>query len=261
MTCREVEETLASYVDGAANGNAAAIAVHLETCDACRHLAHAQTVARTVLKARAAQLSPIAPPGLRTRIIANMPDESRTSRPQDLKASRPQDLAWTGRLSAFAAAAMVVLTLGAVLLPVATIRSTTLLAAQLALDHLKCFTIEGDADGAPIAKQQAEATLKQEFDLIVKVPPSLAAEKLELMAVRRCLYGDGRAAHLMYRLDGEPVSLFIVPGVSRPAAELSLFGHEQVVWTEGDRTYMLVARGGAGDGLARVASYLRNEAQ
>ncbi|HTH24768.1 MAG TPA: zf-HC2 domain-containing protein [Vicinamibacterales bacterium] len=250
MQCREVEEKLASYVDGAANGNAAAIAAHLATCDACRQLAHAQSVARTVLKARAAQLSPIAPPGLRTRIIANT-------------ANQPQEpiLAWTGRLTAFAAAAMFVLTLGAVLLPVATLRSTTLLAAQLALDHLKCFTIEGDADGAPIAKQQAEATLKQDFDLIVKVPASLAAEKLELMAVRRCLYGDGRAAHLMYRLDGEPVSLFIVPGMSRPAAELSLFGHEQVVWTQGDRTYMLVARGGAGDGLARVASYLRNEAQ
>ena len=250
MQCREVEEKLASYVEGGANGNAAAIAVHLETCDACRQLAHAQSVARTVLKARAAQLSPIAPPGLRTRIIANT-------------ANQPQEpiLAWTGRLTAFAAAAMFVLTLGAVLLPVATLRSTTLLAAQLALDHLKCFTIEGDADGAPIAKQQAEATLKQDFDLIVKVPASLAAEKLELMAVRRCLYGDGRAAHLMYRLDGEPVSLFIVPGMSRPAAELSLFGHEQVVWTQGDRTYMLVARGGAGDGLARVASYLRNEAQ
>jgi len=256
MQCREVEEKLASYVEGGANGNAAAIAVHLETCDACRQLAHAQTIARTVLKARAAQLSPIAPPGLRTRLRALM--EERASAGQ---APADRIVAWTGRLTAFAAAAMVVLTLGAVLLPFATIRSTTLLAAQLALDHLKCFTIEGDADGAPIAKERAEATLKQEFDLIVNVPPSLAAEKLELMAVRRCLYGDGRAAHLMYRLDGEPVSLFIVPGVSRPAAELSLFGHEQVVWTQGDRTYMLVGRGGAGKGLARVASYLRNEAQ
>jgi len=256
MQCREVEENLASYVEGGANGNAAAIAAHLETCDACRQLAHAQTVARTVLKARAAQLSPIAPPGLRTRLRALMDERASAG-----QAAPDSMLEWSGRLTAFAAAAMVVLTLGAVLLPFATIRSTTLLAAQLALDHLKCFTIEGDADGAPIAKEQAEATLKQEFDLIVNVPPSLAAEKLELMAVRRCLYGDGRAAHLMYRLDGEPVSLFIIPGVSRPAAELSLFGHEQVVWTQGDRTYMLVARGGAGERLARVASYLRNEAQ
>jgi hypothetical protein len=174
---------------------------------------------------------------------------------------KPQVLAWPGRLSAFAAAAMMVLTLGAVLLPLATIRSTAVLAAQLALDHLKCFTIDGDADGEPIAKAQAEATLKQEFDFSVAAPASLAAEKLELMAVRRCLYGDGRAAHLMYRLDGEPLSLFIIPGLTRPAAELSLFGHDQVVWTQGDRTYMLVTRGGNRNELSRVASYLRNEAK
>jgi hypothetical protein len=79
--------------------------------------------------------------------------------------------------------------------------------------------------------------------------------------VRRCLYGDGRAAHLMYRLNGEPVSLFVIPGLSRPADDLSLFGHEQVVWTAGDRTYMLVARGGLRDDLARVAPYLRTEAK
>src|SRR5688572_4272604 len=257
MTCREVEDNLVAYVDGVATAKAA-IAKHLDTCAACRESAQAQSVARTVLRARGAQLSPIAPPGLRTRIIAVTQDH-KTPRPQDLK-TLPL-FGWTGRLSAFAAAAMVVLTLGAVLLPVATIRSTTLLAAQLALDHLKCFTIDGDADGQPIAKEQAETALAQDFDLTVTVPPSLAAEKLELMAVRRCLYGDGRAAHLMYRLDGEPVSLFIIPGLSRPAAELSLFGHDEIVWTQGDRTYMVVARGGTRNELSRVASYLRNEAK
>jgi anti-sigma factor RsiW len=253
MTCREVEDTLPLYVDGVAGEQARAIEAHLATCGACAELARAQSVARAVLKARGAQLSPIAPPGLRTRLRAQM----------DARGPAVADpmLGWTGRFTAFAAAAMVVLTLGAVLLPVATIRSTALLAAQLALDHLKCFTIEGDADGEPIEKAQAEATLRREFDLTVVVPPSLAAENLELMAVRRCLYGDGRAAHLMYRLNGEPLSLFVVPGLTRPAEELSLFGHDQVVWTTGDRTYMLVARAGSRDGLARVASYLRNEAK
>ena len=250
MTCREVEEKLPSYVDGVAIEHGPAIAAHLKTCGACAGLAHAQSVARSVLKARAAQLSPVAPPGLRTRIVAHTAAVS----PEPV-------LGWTGRFTAFAAAAMVVLTLGAVLLPVATVRSTALLAAQLALDHLKCFTIEGDADGAPIAKAQAEATLRQEFDLTVSVPASLPAEHLELHAVRRCLYGDGRAAHLMYRLNGEPLSLFVVPGMARPAQELSLFGHEQVVWTAGDRTYMLVANAGSRNSLARVASYLQNEAR
>jgi hypothetical protein len=110
-------------------------------------------------------------------------------------------------------------------------------------------------------KQAAETTLKEEFGFTVNVPPSLPSEHLELMAVRRCLYGDGRAAHLMYRLNGEPVSLFIVPGLTRPAAELSLFGHDQLVWADGDRTYMLVTRGGGREDLSRVASYLRNEAK
>ena len=255
MTCRDVEEQLPSFVDGAMTEDTQALAAHLKRCDDCRASWHAQTVARTVLQARAAQLSPIAPPGLRTRLRSSMEEERASAR------QAPIGLAWTGRLSAFAAAAMVVLTLGAVLLPVVTIRSTAVLAAQLALDHLKCFTIEGDADGAPIAEAAAEATLKDEFGLTVNVPPSQPSEKLELMAVRRCLYGDGRAAHLMYRLNGEPLSLFIVPGLTRPAAELSLFGHDQLVWAEGDRTYVLVARGGTRQELERVASYLRNEAK
>lgn len=256
MTCKEVEDQLASYVDGSIMADAAAIAAHVATCEMCRASAHAQTVARAVLRARASELSSLAPPGLRTRVVANIPG----LRPSTVRADKPA-LAWTGRLSAFAAAAMVVLTLGAVLFPIATVRSTAVLAAQLALDHLKCFTIDGDADGQPIAKESAEATLRQEFDLSVTVPSSIPAEHLELMAVRRCLYGDGRAAHVMYRLDGEPVSLFVIPGLTRPAEELSLFGHDEVVWTQGDRTYMLIARGGFRGDLARVASHLRTEAK
>jgi anti-sigma factor RsiW len=252
MNCAQVEEQLPRYVDGERVVDAEIIAAHLETCESCRASAHAQSVARTVLRARASELASIAPPGLRTRILANA-SESRTI--------RPRDLGWTGRLTAFATAAMFVLTVGAILLPVTTIRSTALLAAQLALDHLKCFTIEGDADGQPISKPQAEATLKQEYGLDVVVPPSRPGDRLELMAVRRCLYGDGRAAHLMYRLNGEPVSLFVIPGLARPDADLSLFGHDQVVWADGDRTYMLVARGGLRDELARVAPYLRAEAK
>lgn len=257
MTCREVEDNLVAYVEGVVNADPA-IATHLETCAACRASANAQTAARTVLRARAAQLSPVAPPGLRTRIVATT---------QDLEASRPQDLktlplfGWTSRLSAFAAAAMVVLTLGAILLPVATVRSTAVLAAQLALDHLKCFTIDGDADGQPLEKAAAEATLHNDFDLSVSIPASQPSEGLALMAVRRCLYGDGLGAHVMYRVHGEPVSLFVLPGLARPAAELSLFGHDEVVWTQGDRTYMLVARAGLGSELSRVASYLRTEAK
>jgi anti-sigma factor RsiW len=255
MTCREIEDQLPAYVSGGtANGDAAAIVAHLDRCDACRSSAHAQTVARAVLRSRAAQLAPIAPPGLLTRLRAQENERAAARQAPD------GSFAWT-RFSAFAAAVLVILTLGAVLLPVVTVRSTAVLAAQLALDHLKCFTIEGDADAASIAQADAEAALKNDFDFSVVVPASLPEDHLQLMAVRRCLYGDGRAAHVMYRLDGAPLSLFVIPGLTRPAAELSLFGHEQIVWARGDRTYMLVARGGSREGLARVASYLQNEAK
>jgi anti-sigma factor RsiW len=251
MTCHEAEDNLAAYVDGLSS-RAAEIDAHLATCAKCRDSVHAQRVGRTVLRQQASELLPLVPPGLRTRLIALGTQVPSPTSP---------NLAWTGRLTAFAAAAMVVLTLGAVLLPVVTIRSTAVLAAQLALDHLKCFTIDGDADGHAIASADAEATLLRDFDFSVTVPASLPSERLELLAVRRCLYGDGRAAHLLYRVNGEPVSLFILPGLTRPAAELSLFGHDEVVWTQGDRTYMLVARAGLASDLGRVASYLRTEAK
>jgi len=252
MDCKQIEGSLAAVVDGGAPPDEAArVAQHLASCPACRQAMQVQVTARAVLRTRAAQLSVVAPPGLRTRIIAS----ARAERPEAAAI-----LSWRGRLSAFSAAAILVLTLGFALLPIVTERSTVVLAAQLALDHLKCFMIDGDSDGAPISKADAEATIAREYGWTASVPASAAAEGVELMAVH-CLYGDGMAAHLLYRVQGKPVSLFILPGLARPAAELRVLGHDEVVWTQGDRTYMLVAGAGTTAGLARVASYLRNEAR
>ena len=253
MECKQIEGSLTAVVDGdAPPAEAARVARHLESCPACRQAMQAQSHARAVLRARAAQLSVVAPPGLRTRILAS----ARAERPEAAAI-----LSWRGRLSAFSAAAILVLTLGAALLPIVTERSTVVLAAQLALDHLKCFLIDGDGDGAPISKADAEATIARDYGWSASVPASAAAEGVELVAVRHCLYGDGMAAHLLYRVQGKAVSLFIMPGLVRPPAQLRVLGHDQVVWTQGDRTYMLVADAGATAGLAHVASYLRNEAR
>lgn len=253
MTCQQIEPLLPSFVDGVAqSGDAALVAAHLSGCPACQRSAAVQASIRRVLQSQAAELSPMAPPGLRTRIAAI----ARAERPEAAGI-----LGWRGRLSAFAAAAVTVMVVSAMLLPVLTSRSTVLLAAQLALDHLKCFTIDGDANAGPIGKHDAETTLQREFALTVAVPDGVAAEGLQLLAARRCLFGDGRAAHLLYRLNGEPVSLFVIPGLSRPATALSVMGHDQLVWTQGDRTYMLVSRTAARDRLARVALHLQNEAK
>lgn len=253
MNCEEIAADLAAVVDGGATADQSArVTRHLASCAACRQAKQAQTTARTVLRARAAQLSVVAPPGLRTRIAAT----ARAERPEAAGI-----LGWGARLSAFSAAALVVIVLGAVLVPVITGRSTVVLAAQMALDHLKCFVIDGDGDGATISKADAEALLQREYGWTMSVPASSADVDLELVAVRHCLYGDGLAAHLLYRANGQPVSLFIMPDLVRPAAHLQVLGHDQVVWTAGDRTYMLVSAGGTTAGLARVASYLQNEAK
>lgn len=156
---------------------------------------------------------------------------------------------------------MVVLIAGAVLLPIITARSTVVLAAQLALDHLKCFVIDGDSDNASITSAQAEDTIRTQYGRDLDLPAAVESEGMTLVAVRQCLYGDGLAAHLFYRMNGEPVSLFIIPGLARPATELSTLGHTQMVWSGGGKTYVLVAADREQERLHRVASRFKVEAQ
>ena len=55
-------------------------------------------------------------------------------------------------------------------------------------------------DAAPISKAEAEATLQREYEFDRdRAAVGRRPSGLELLAVRRCLYGDGRAAHLLYR--------------------------------------------------------------
>lgn len=251
MDCQQIEASVTAVADGGATADETArVTRHLASCAPCRDLLAAQTAARAVLRARAAQLSPAAPPGLRVRLAAT----ARAEHVDAFDASR-----WRSRLSAFAAAAVVVLALGALLLPVVTARSTVVLAAQLALDHLKCFVIDGDAHASPVSKAEAEAIIERDHGWHASVPAS--TDGLTLVAVRHCLYGDGLAAHVLYRAEGQPVSLFILPEVERRAPEVGVFGHDEVVWTQGERTYVLVSPAGGRAGLARIASYLRNEAK
>ncbi len=253
MTCKQIEPLLASFVDGTAEaGDCGLVDAHLTGCGACRQVVAAQRAVRTVLQSRAAYLSPVAPPGLRTRLAAT----AHEGQPQ-----HSAILGWRGRLSAFAAAALLVILVGAAATPFLTSYSSVVLAAQLALDHVKCFMIDGDAHASPISAAQAEATLKSEYGYSFAVPQLPDGSGLNLVAVRRCLYGDGFAAHLLYRLDGAPVSLFVMPGVERPSDEMAVLGHDQLIWNDGHTTFMLVGRTGNRARLEHVASQLRNEAK
>ena len=95
--CRRIESLLPPYVDGEASPDVVSqVDRHLAACAACRDGVVAERTARVVLRARAAELRTLAPPGLRTRIVASIVAQPAPS------------LGWFGRVGAFAAAAVVV---------------------------------------------------------------------------------------------------------------------------------------------------------
>jgi anti-sigma factor RsiW len=133
--------------------------------------------------------------------------------------------------------------------------STRVLAAELALDHLKCFAlferVSAQPDPASLARQ-----LHEDYGWQLKVPATRADLKLQLVGGRRCFSTDGRVAHILYRHDGRPLSLFVMPAVARSAAALEVVGHQAIMWSRGGMTYALVAREDSQD-LARVAAYMQ----
>jgi hypothetical protein len=119
------------------------------------------------------------------------------------------------------------------------------IAAQLTLDHVKCFQF------APERSQHTDAAVaahdwaaKQGW--AIEVPASSSSADLELLGVRRCAMTSGRVAHLMYMWHGQPLSMFIVPRTIRSLLDrqefVEKFGHEAVIWSSRDRTYVLLAR-------------------
>ena len=72
--------------------------------------------------------------------------------------------------------------------------------------------------------------------------PRAAIAGLQLVGMRRCFCGEGVAAHAMYRLRGRPVSLYVIPDANRARATTDVFGHDAVMWSNGNTTYVLLSR-------------------
>jgi hypothetical protein len=49
-------------------------------------------------------------------------------------------------------------------------------------------------------------------------------------------------AHIMYRHNGNPVSISMLPASARHAALVEVMGHQAAVWSAGNRTFVLIAR-------------------
>jgi anti-sigma factor RsiW len=212
------------------------VAAHLARCGSCRRAANVQGPVRRLLLARRETLCGVAPAGLAAQL-------------RSASEAAPA-LGHRGRLSALAAAAALVLAVTGAF-AWTTGRSSVLLAAQLTLDHIKCFMLDGEDRLEAFTAEGAEARMHADFGWSVPIPTPARAE-VHLVSVRRCLYGEGMVAHVLYRIDGEPVSLFVMPARAATPVDLSSFGRHAEVLTRGGATYVLVAPARLRDVVAAV---------
>ena len=245
IDCRRTAERLASYVDDTLPAvDRAEVEQHLGACPPCRNAATREQGARTVLRECASRLraEPL-PPGLRSRC------EAIAS-----AAAAPRPGWWRGRLVPALITAVLIVFAGSAVFSFATHRSDTLLAAQLTADHVKCFHLSSPVLAGTAA--QVESSLASRYGWNLHIPDSSAADGVELVGARRCLYADGAIPHVLYRVHGQDVSLYVLNGVSHAAAAVMALGHESRIWSRGNTTYVLVLPAQQPPAIASAAQYV-----
>lgn len=246
MECRRIESLLPPYVDGVARASELAdVERHLAGCAGCRSAVAAHRTVRLVLRARGRELAPLAPPALRTQLETALRPPAHVG------------LDWPGRMSAFAAATAL-LVAAVTGLELGSPASNVLYAAQLALDHVRCFVVERDSS-EKLESAGLERFYAERYGWDIDVPASNDAIGLRLIAARRCPYWIGRHAHVLYRTGDRQISLYIDQDGARQEDELHVLGHSETIWQRGKSSYTLIARGVPDSELARITAYLRAE--
>ncbi len=262
-SCHDVDAIMTAYIDGESEPQeTAAVDSHLAVCPPCRDRAMAEQAIRDVMRGRASRLGERASPALRARCVAATP-ESPTAR----QASTPPPGLMTGpgiqssqgRYRSvrgwvpLSMAATVLLAIGAVFFVGQDQKLEAAFAAQLAIDHDRCFQ-DLDPATAEIDEQRAERLLARDFGLDVTVPGE--SDDFDVVDVRKCLYDEGQMAHLLCEWRGERVSLFIVPDRADREHDLEIVDHDAVIWSQNGNTYVLVTEKGPVE-LGPLTDYVR----
>jgi anti-sigma factor RsiW len=248
--CQLVRSQLASYVDEQLESERRIeMEQHLQGCVSCRNELARERGGQTVLRhcAQSLREDPL-PPGLRSRCESLVREQARS-------ASLP---GWRRTLVPTVLSVILLVFTASAIFSLATRQSDALLAAQLTADHSKCFKLFVAGNPPVMNAQEVEQMLMREYGWKIHVPPS--SDGLQLIGARRCLYADGLIPHVMYRANGEDLSLFVLNGVTRNSRDLVTFGHRSQIWTKNNTTFVLVSPSDENGRLADATRYMMKEA-
>lgn len=254
--CSSIDPLVTRYVDGELQAaDRQAVDEHLHLCPPCRARVVVERAVRDLMRLRQSALQrECAPDSLRAKCAAQkaraVPEAPRTH------ASTPRGV--TARWRAFAppaVAATLFLLVAAASVYKVTESSARVMVAELAADHVKCFLLQGII-GTGERPASVERALAAKFGWLVRLPEQPGRAGLELVGERTCLYGQGWVAHIMYRHEGHPVSVFMLPKEARKDEVFDTLGHGAAVWSEGDRTFVVIAREPRPD-FDRMARFVR----
>jgi anti-sigma factor RsiW len=250
--CRFVIAHATSYVDDMIEADRRVeIERHLESCPSCRVTVTTERGGQTVLRHHASRLreEPL-PPALRSRCESIVGEQA--------KARSGRIPGWQRSLVPTVLSVILLVFTASAIFSLATRQSDAVLAAQLTADHSKCFKLFVGGDSS-MSAEEAERLLLQQYGWKIHVPPS--SNGLQLVGVRRCLYADGLIPHVMYRSNGEDLSLFVLNGVTRNARDLVTFGYRSQIWTRGNTTFVLVSPSEEDGRLVEATRYMMKEAE
>jgi anti-sigma factor RsiW len=252
-SCSSIDLLVTPYIDdeiGAADRQL--VDEHLRRCAPCRSRVEAERAVHALMQERKPQFCrQHAPALLRGHCAAAA--RLNIAKPRDVGGA-PRRVGWTARLAPLSAAASLVVIVGGAFLYQATARSAHLLAAELAADHMRCFA-QNALLGTHQSAAAVESRMASSFGWQIRLPLGSEREGLELVGARPCLYGEGKIAHIMYRHNGQPLSVFMLPRTERPEQFVETLGHECAIWSSADRTFVLVSREPR-DEVERLAAYV-----
>lgn len=251
---------LAAYVDGeAASCDCDKVKAHVAACACCRDRLVGEHAAREAIRARRGGLRASAPEELKARCAAYA--ARRGGAPAGVAPfKRPADrrgvAAAVRRWAPLSLAATLVLAVATVFGFGLTDKAQAL-AFQTTIDHVKCTRFS--LGEAAVDAHDAERQWQSRFGWAIAVPASSSGTNLELRGVRRCGVLDGAVAHVLYMWRGEPLSVYVLPKrtVGDAAQVVHRFQHNSIMWSQNDRTYIMVTPHRPDPSLDAMVAYVR----